>query len=229
MHASTRALEDDEAVSSRSVSGVAQPLSGEDRSGIVQIGPQAEYREQGDTRQRRDQTPVQWGQGIPIRPVTTTQSPTGSVPSRAATVPTNQSSATPAATTLSYAAPPDTTSRPILPLGIEIPTSSALVSVSNAIDPASCPAATLEPSVRAEAHEVVISRRAEAAVTVILVTTSKNRLNLEGQRFVLRGTLTAVYKCKKKAILASLSHLMRLDSLFSYMDMIATANNCKLT
>jgi len=45
MHASTRALEDDEAVSSRSVSGVAQPLSGEDRSGIVQIGPQAEYRE----------------------------------------------------------------------------------------------------------------------------------------------------------------------------------------
>jgi ABC-type thiamine transport system ATPase subunit len=90
--------------------------------------------------------------------------------------------------------------------------------VSDAIDPAFCPAATLEPSVRAEAHEVVISRRAEAAVTVVLVTTSKNRLNLEGQRFVLRGTLTAVYKCKKKAILASLSHLMRLDSLFSYMD-----------
>jgi hypothetical protein len=52
MHASTRALEDDEAVSSRSVSGVAQPLSGEE------IGPQAEYREQGNTRQRRDQTPM---------------------------------------------------------------------------------------------------------------------------------------------------------------------------
>ncbi len=96
MHASTRALEDDEAVSSKSVSGVAQPLSGEDRSGIVQIGPQAEYREQGDTRQRRDQTPVQWGQCIPIRPAMTTQCPTGSVLSRAAAVPTAQRSATPA-------------------------------------------------------------------------------------------------------------------------------------
>jgi len=225
MHSSTLALQDDEAGSTSLGSGVAQPLANEDRLDIVRIGPPA----QGDTRQRRDQPAVRWGQGIPIRPLTTTQSLPGSVPSRAATVPTNQSSATPAATTLSYAAPPDTTSRPILPLGIEIPTSSALVSVSDAIDPASCPAATLEPSVRAEAHEVVISRRAEAAVTVILVTTSRNRLNLEGQIFVLRGTLTAIYKCKKKAILASLSHLMRLDSLFSYMDMIATANNCKLT
>ena len=214
MHSSTLALQDDEAGSTSLGSGVAQPLANEDRLDIVRIGPPA----QGDTRQRRDQPAVRWGQGIPIRPLTTTQSLPGSVPSRAATVPTNQSSATPAATTLSYAAPPDTTSRPILPLGIEIPTSSALVSVSDAIEPASCPAATLEPSVRAEAHEVVISRRAEAAVTVILVTTSKNRLNLEGQRFVLRGTLTAIYKCKKKAILASLSHLMRLDSLFSYMD-----------
>jgi hypothetical protein len=137
---------------------------------------------------------------------------------------------------LSHAAPTDTASRLLLPLGIEIPTSSALLSVSDAIDPASCPAATPEPSVRAEAHKVVISRRAEAAVTVILVMTSKNRLNLEGQRVVLRGALSAdtftlfrVYKCKKKAILASLSHLMRFDSLFSYMDMIATANNCKLT
>jgi hypothetical protein len=73
------------------------------------------------------------GQGIPIRPLTTTQSLPGSVPSRAATVPTNQSSATPTATTFSYAAPQDTTSRPILPLRIETPTSSALSSVSDAI------------------------------------------------------------------------------------------------
>ncbi len=42
--------------------------------------------------------------------------------------------------------------------------------------------------------------------------------SLEGQRVVLRGALIAdtfilfrVYKCKKKAILASLSHLMRLE------------------
>jgi len=61
MHASTRALEDDEAVSSRSGSGVAQPFSDEDRSDIVRIGPQAKYREPGDTRQRRDQTTVLWG------------------------------------------------------------------------------------------------------------------------------------------------------------------------
>ncbi len=62
-----------------------------------------------------------------------TQSPTGLVPSRAATVPTAQSSATLADTTLSHAAPADTTSRPIFPLGIETPTSSALSSVSDAI------------------------------------------------------------------------------------------------
>jgi len=43
MHASTRALEDDEAVSSRLGSGVAQPFSDEDRSDIVRIGPQAKY------------------------------------------------------------------------------------------------------------------------------------------------------------------------------------------
>jgi len=90
MHASTRALEDDEAASSRSGSGVAQPFSDEDRSDIVRIGPQAKYREPGDTRQRRDQTSVLWGQGIPIRPAVTTQRPTGSVLSRAAAVPTTQ-------------------------------------------------------------------------------------------------------------------------------------------
>ena len=71
------------------------------------------------------------------------------------------------------------------------------------------PAATREYSVRAEAAE-----------TVILVNTSRNRLSLEGQRVVLQGALTAdiltlfrVCKYKKKAILASLSHLMRLDSV----------------
>jgi hypothetical protein len=127
-------------------------------------------------------------------------------------------------------------SRVIIGVDPGVNTSSALPSVSDAIDPASCPVATREYSVRAEADEADISRRAEAAETVILVTTSRNRLGLEGKRVVLRGTLTTdiltlfrIYKCKKKAILASLSHLMRLDSLFSYMDMIATANNCILT
>jgi hypothetical protein len=123
-------------------------------------------------------------------------------------------------------------------LGVDtgVNASSALASVIDAKDPASCPAATRELIVRSEADEAGISRRAEATETVILVTTSRNRLSLEGQRVVLRGALIAdtfilfrVYKCKKKAILASLSHLMRFDSLFSYMDMIATANNCKLT
>ena len=82
MHASTRALEDDEAVPSRSGSGVAQPLSEEDGSDIVRIGPQAEYREQGDTRQRRDRAPFIWGQGIPLRPARTISRPTGSALSR---------------------------------------------------------------------------------------------------------------------------------------------------
>jgi hypothetical protein len=117
MHSSTLVLQDDEAVSHSPGSGMAQPLANEDRSDIVRIGQPA----------------VRWGQGIPIRPLTTTPSLPGSVPSRAATGPTIQSSATPAARTLSYAAPPDTTSRPILPLGIETPTSSALSSVSDAI------------------------------------------------------------------------------------------------
>jgi hypothetical protein len=96
---------------------MAQPLANEDRSDIVRIGQPA----------------VRWGQGIPIRPLTTTQSLPGSVPSRAATVPTSQSSATPAASTPSYVAPPHMTSRPLLPLGIETPTSSALSSVSDAV------------------------------------------------------------------------------------------------
>jgi hypothetical protein len=101
MHSSTLALEDDEAVSPSPGNGMAQPLANEDRLDIVRIGLPA----QGDTRQRRDQSAVRWGQGIPIRPITT----------------------------LSDAAPPDTTSRPILPLGLETPTSSALSSVSDAI------------------------------------------------------------------------------------------------
>jgi hypothetical protein len=110
--------------------------------------------------------------GYPYPTGRDTQRPNESIPSSAAAVPT--------------AAPADTASRLLLPQGIKTP-----ISVSDAIDPASCPAATREPSVRAEAHEVLISRRAEAAVTFILVTTSKNRLNLEEQRVVLRGTLTA--------------------------------------
>ena len=79
--------------------------------------------------------------------------------------------------------------------------------MSDAIDPASYPAATREPSVRAEADEADISRRAEAAETVILVTISRNRLSLEGQRVVLRGALTAdiltlfrEYDCKSRIL-----------------------------
>jgi hypothetical protein len=63
----------------------------------------------------------------------TTQRPTGSVPSRVAIVPTAQRSATPADAALSRATPMDTASRPLLPLGIETSTSSALSSVSDAI------------------------------------------------------------------------------------------------
>ena len=192
----------------------------------------AESREQGGTQQGRIRIPLVWGQGLPLQPSITIQRPAGSVPSRAAVA----DQALGRAADVDIVSPADTASRTLLPIGSVIHSSSALSLASDVIDPASCPAATLEPSVRAEAHEVVISRRAEAAVTVTLVTTSKNRLNLEGQRVVLRGaliedtfTLFRVYKCKKKAILASHSHLMRLDSLFSYMDMIATANNCKLT
>ena len=114
-----RALQDDEAVPSRSGIGVALPLFDEDRSDIAQIGPQAEYREQGDTRQRRDQTPVLWGQDIPIRLAVTTQRPTGSVHNCAAAVPTAQRSATPGDSALSRAAPADTASRLLLPHEIE--------------------------------------------------------------------------------------------------------------
>jgi hypothetical protein len=88
--------------------------------------------------------------------------------------------------------------------------------------------------VKAEADEADISRRAEAAKTLILVTTSRN--SLEGQRVVLRGALRAdtltlfrEYKCKMKVILASFNHLIRLDSLFSYKDILAAANNYMLT
>ena len=189
-------------------------------------------REQGGTQQGRIRIPLVWGQGIPLRPSITVQRPAGLVPSRAAVA----DQALGRAADVDIVSPADTASRTLLPIGSVIHSSSALSLASDAIDPASCPAATLEPSVRAEAHEVVISRRAEAAVTITLATTSRNRLNLEGQRVVLRGalmrdtfTLFRVYKCKKKAILASHSHLMRLDSLLSYMDMIATANNCTLT
>ena len=61
----------------------------------------------------------------------------------------------------------------------DLNTSSAILSVSDAIDPASCLATTREPSVRAEADEAGISRRAEAAKTAILVTTSRNRVFLQ--------------------------------------------------
>ena len=107
--------------------------------------------------------------------------------------------------------------------------SSVTLLVSGAIDPASCLATTREPSVRAEADAAGISRRAEAAKTVILVTTSRNRLRHEGQSVVLRGALTADiltlfrdYECK-------MNHLIQLDSLLSYNDILAATNKCKLT
>ena len=92
--------------------------------------------------------------------------------------------------------PPRTVRRPAetIPsqaIQADLNTSSAILSVSDAIDPASCLATTREPSVRAEADEAGISRRAEAAKTVILVTASRNRLRLEGKSVVLRRALTA--------------------------------------
>ena len=80
---------------------------------------------------------------------------------------------------------------------------------------------------RAEADKAGISRRAEAAKTVILVTASRNRLRLEGQSVVLRRALTADtlilfrdYECK-------MNHLIHFDSLLSYNDILA--NKYKLT
>ena len=104
-----------------------------------------------------------------------------------------------------------------------------LNTLSDAIDPASCLTTTREPSVRVEADEAGISRRAEAAKTVILVTISRNRLRLEGQSVVIRGALTADtltlfrdYECK-------MNHLIQLDSLLSYNDILAATNKYKLT
>ena len=109
----------------------------------------------------------------------------------------------------------------------DLNTSSAILSVSDAIDPASCLATTREPSVRAEADEAGINRRAEATKTVILVTASKNRLRLERQSVVLRRALTADtltlfrdYECK-------MNHLIHFDGLLSYNDILA--NKYKLT
>ena len=58
------------------------------------------------------------------------------------------------------------------------------------IDPTSCPAAIREPSVRADADDSDTSRRTEAAETIILVTTSMNRLSFEEQRAQEADTLT---------------------------------------
>jgi hypothetical protein len=114
-----------------------------------------------------------------------------------------------------------------IPLQADLNTASAILSVSDAIDLASCLATTREPSVRAEADEAGISRRAEAAKTVILVTASRNRLRLEEQSVVLRRALTADtltlfrdYECK-------MNHLIHFDSLLSYNDILA--NKYKLT
>jgi len=61
-------------------------------------------------------------------------------------------------------------------------TSSSRRTNMDAIDQASYPAATREFSVRADTDESDTSRRTEAEETVILVTTSRNRLSLQGQR-----------------------------------------------
>jgi hypothetical protein len=88
---------------------------------------------------------------------------------------------------------------------VDLNTSSAILSVSDAIDPASC-------LTTSEADEADISRRAEAAKTVILVTISRKRLRLEGQSVMLGGALTADtltlfrdYECK-------MNHLIQLDT-----------------
>ena len=57
----------------------------------------------------------------------------------------------------------------------------------DAIVPAACPVATRESSVRADTDESDASRRTEAEETVILVTTSRNKLSLEGQRVAYQG------------------------------------------
>ena len=93
-------------------------------------------------------------------------------------------------------------------------------SVSDAIDPASCLATTREPSVRAEADEAGISRRAEAAKTVSLVTTSSVVLRRASTADIL--TLFRDYECK-------MNHLMQWDSLLSYNDILAATNKYKLT
>ena len=58
------------------------------------------------------------------------------------------------------------------------------------IDPTSCLAAIRESSVRADADDSDTSRRTEAAETIILVTTSMNRLSFEEQRAQEADTLT---------------------------------------
>ena len=127
MPASTQALEDDGDVPARVGSSdivrsgpraeppLAVPVS-EAMVPIVAVNVAAESKEQGGTQQRRVRTLVVWGQGIPLRPAMTIRRPTSAVPDRAAVVPTNQCIAT----------PPDSTSRTLLPLGLEAPTSSAL-------------------------------------------------------------------------------------------------------
>jgi hypothetical protein len=93
----------------------------------------------------------------------------------------------------------------------DLNTSSAILSLSDAIDRASCLATTREPSVRAEADEAGISRRAEAAETVILGALTADTL-----------TLFRDYECK-------MNHLIQLDSLLSYNDILAATNKYKLT
>ena len=66
-------------------------------------------------------------------------------------------------------------------------TSSVRRTDMDTIDPTSCPAAIREPSVRADADDSDTSRRTEAEETIILVTTSMNRLSFEEQRVAHRG------------------------------------------
>ena len=111
MHASTQALEDERAVPTRVGSSdiVRSEPRAEAMVPIVAVTVAAESREQGGTQQGRVRTPVVWGQGIPLRQAITIRRPISAVPDRAAVVPTNQCSAT----------PPDSTSRTLLPMGLE--------------------------------------------------------------------------------------------------------------
>jgi len=65
--------------------------------------------------------------------------------------------------------------------------------------------------------------------TFILVTTNRNRLCLERQSVVLRGSLTADTLTLFRDYGYKMNHLIQLGSLLSYNDILAATNKYKLT